>query len=143
MIPSQKTQTQEKEMLSLLQARLLGITSLNVEYLLPVLSVLVNSFPHISLEKTRPELTEVGTHIVEGHLLFIRQLKLWLNVYPVKSGFFQMRIDSRTWYVSGQNYLQSQIHCPRLFISLASELLPVAELNGSGIIIPSKGKDLS
>lgn len=75
-------------MLSLLQARLLGITSLNMEYLRPVLSVLVNSFPHISLEKTRPELTEVGTHIVEGHLLFIRQLKPWLKVYPVKSVCF-------------------------------------------------------
>lgn len=72
-----------------------------------------NSFPHISLEKTRPELTEIRTHIVEGHLLFIRQLKPWLKVYPVKSVFFffQMRIDSRTWHVSGQNYLQSQIHC--------------------------------
>lgn len=47
-----------------------------------------NSFPHISLEKTRPELTEIRTHIVEGHLLFIRQLKPWLKVYPVKSVFF-------------------------------------------------------
>lgn len=41
-----------------------------------------------------------------------------------------------------QNYLQSQDSL-LTFISLASRLLPVAELNGSGIIIPSKGKDLS
>ena len=111
---SENSDSRETDAL-ILQARLLGITNLNMEYLFPVLSVLVNSFPHISLGKTRPELTEAGTHIDEGHLLFIRQLKSWLKVYPVKSVFFfffQMRIDSRTWHVSGQNYLQSQIHCP-------------------------------
>ena len=91
---SENSDSRETDAL-ILQARLLGITNLNMEYLFPVLSVLVNSFPHISLGKTRPELTEAGTHIDEGHLLFIRQLKSWLKVYPVKSVLFFFSNEDR------------------------------------------------